>query len=70
MTLGEVLVLLEGRIERAGGVRPFAGALGVSPSYVTRVLRRVVSPSPRLLDAIGVAREPPCYSLKSEEVTQ
>jgi DNA-binding transcriptional regulator YdaS (Cro superfamily) len=43
-------------VEALGGVRAAARKLGVSPAYISQVLRRQAAPGPRVLNALGLRR--------------
>ncbi len=56
MTEEEVYRHLLGAIDQAGGQRPFARQLGVTPSYINDVVNKRRLMSDRILGAIGIKR--------------
>lgn len=56
MTEEEVYRHLLDAIDRAGGQRPFARQLGVTPSYINDVVNKRRLMSDRILGAIGIKR--------------
>jgi len=56
MTRDEVLVLLRRRVKRCGSQAKTAAEIGVSPTYLSYVLRRMKTPGPRVLRYLGMQR--------------
>lgn len=54
MTSGEAVSLIEKAIEQAGSQNQFAKSLGISQSFVSEVIAGKRTPSPRLLEAVGL----------------
>jgi len=56
MTEEQVYQHLMSAIEQAGGQRPFARLLGVTPSYINDVVNKRRLISDRILAAVGIER--------------
>lgn len=56
LSLEDVITLLARRCGEAGSQRAFAEAKGVSPQYITDVLRRKREPGQMVLDALGLKK--------------
>ena len=52
----DVIALLKKRCEDAGSQRAFAETNGISPQYITDVLRRKREPGAMILDALGLEK--------------
>ena len=56
MTLDDVLELLAGKVQRAGGKEAWAREVGTTRQMVSSVLTKARPPSDRMLKALGVER--------------
>lgn len=50
----QFLKRVRARCEQAGSIRKYAENLGLSPSYVSMVARGAKSPSPKILEDLGM----------------
>ena len=57
MTHAEVLVKLRRRVKRCGSQSKAAAAIGVSPVFLSYVLRGMRMPGPRVLRFLGMQRK-------------
>lgn len=56
MTLDDVLELLAGKVQRAGGKEAWAKQIGTTRQMVSSVLAKSRPPSERMLTALGLER--------------
>lgn len=57
MTIDGILKILRARIETEGSQMAVARNLGVSPQYLSDVLRRQRSPGEKILEPLGLKRQ-------------
>jgi transcriptional regulator with XRE-family HTH domain len=56
LTHAEFLAALQAAVDAAGGQRPFAAMLGVTPGYLSQIVTGHRPPSERVLTALGYRR--------------